>query len=1414
MLRNCLHLFTPILKTLLACGFVCGMIEGISAQPLVLYECDLDDYQQVPNPHAIWLDIPPGNVKYVFDSQGGTIKFFDDSTVQITGRVVNVAQSNRQWDVDMWLFNPLDYPAWTSAGGLVKADIVPQSVINANVADWIFWELDSTRSVLTGVPGSAFDGDTLNITHRPADLTYGFQLGIGGNARNDNFGLGGWFFYSGSYTGIGDLNVDMHCDTPSCDVMIDTAFTQCIDDSTFEMVVTFSGTGVAYEISDNLGTTPLFGVTAGTYTFGSYSNNTPVQVYVTDLVLPSCADSIGPITTDCTPPPPPCDVQIDTLYAQCVDDSTFEILVMFTGSSTSYMLSDNQGTPVLSGITPGTYVFGSYANNTNVSVVVSDLLNPAVCADSAGTVTEDCTPPPPPCDVQIDTLYAQCVDDSTFEVVVAFTGSGTSYSLGDNQGTIALSGITPGTYVFGSYANNTDVSVVVSDLLNPATCADSAGTVTEDCTPPPPPCDVQIDSIYTQCVDDSTFEVVVTFTGTGSDFELSDNQGSTPIGGLSAGTYTYGSYSNNTSVIVFVNNTILTACGDMAGPVSADCAPPPPPCQVSIDTVIVSCVSDSTFEVLVSFSGIGNNFQLKDDQGMIPMSNLSPGTYSIGPYFNSTDVTVTVEDTSVNGCMDVFGPITEDCTPVPVCDLDVDPLQTICLSDSTFALIVSFSGTGGTDYNIYDDFGTDTLFNVSPGTYQYGEYPNNTLVSVTVDFINLFSCIETVGPITDDCSLPPPPCSVGIDSAVAVCLTDSTFQILVGFTGTGNNFVLSDDQGSPIQTGLASGVYVLGPYSNNTNVTVTVSDPDSLSCSDSFGPLTEDCSIPVVCEVNIDTLFAQCISDSTFEIVVDFSGTATNHNIADNLGLYVLTGVLPGTYSLGPYDNMTQVSVIVDEALTPSCFDTAGPVSADCTPPPCTISIDTAYTICLTDSTFTIAVEYSGSGTNLELSDDQGTPPVSGLSSGSLSYGTYPNNTMVNLTLVDLDDASCEDTFGPLTADCSPVITCAASMDTIYALCLTDSSFVVVVEFSGIGNNFILSDDQGTTPLTNLSPGMHSIGPYFNSTDVVITVADTNFMNCGFSFGPVTADCTPVPICDVVIDDINPQCISDSTFNMVITISGSGDDYSIMDNVSTYQLNGVGPGTYSLGPYATGTSVGALVIDNRVFGCIISGGPVVGNCSVPTNDECLDAEWIVCDSTIYGSTLNATSSNPPGCGTIPSGNGVWYKLKGDGSTITLSTCSTPNPVDTEINVYKGKCDLFKCITGNDNGFLCNNGASEVSFVSAPSTTYYVYVSDGPNSSGGDFELRMSCHSRTTTPTVFPNPTKDKINLRIPSEDEKYIKWMIVNLQGIVLMSGNETIDNGFNDLAIDLKNLRPGIVFLHLNIPFEPSTIQKIIIEE
>ena len=160
-----------------------------------------------------------------------------------------------------------------------------------------------------------------------------------------------------------------------------------------------------------------------------------------------------------------------------------------------------------------------------------------------------------------------------------------------------------------------------------------------------------------------------------------------------------------------------------------------------IDTVFASCASDSSFEMNITFRGNGSNFQISDDQGTPILGTLSSGSYTFGNYFNSTDVRLTVSDPNFPNCTETTLPLTLDCTPVPVCDLVVDTVYTQCMTDTTFSVVLSFSGSSNL-FIISDNRGTPPLDSLSAGTYTYGEYSQDTTVSILVQDWAVFNCFE------------------------------------------------------------------------------------------------------------------------------------------------------------------------------------------------------------------------------------------------------------------------------------------------------------------------------------------------------------------------------------------------------------------------------------------------------------------------------------------------------------------------------------------------------------------------------------------------------------------------------------------------------------------------------------------------
>ncbi|OZV66585.1 T9SS type A sorting domain-containing protein, partial [Winogradskyella aurantia] len=118
------------------------------------------------------------------------------------------------------------------------------------------------------------------------------------------------------------------------------------------------------------------------------------------------------------------------------------------------------------------------------------------------------------------------------------------------------------------------------------------------------------------------------------------------------------------------------------------------------------------------------------------------------------------------------------------------------------------------------------------------------------------------------------------------------------------------------------------------------------------------------------------------------------------------------------------------------------------------------------------------------------------------------------------------------------------------------------------------------------------------------------------------------------------------------------------------------------------------------------------------NDECVDAEPIACGDTVSGSTANATDSGDN------ASNDVWYELAGTtvGQEITASLCGSS--FDTFIRVFDA-CGGTQVASNDDDFANCGSSASQTTFVSDGTSTYYIMV-EGFGSASGDFDLAVTC----------------------------------------------------------------------------------------
>jgi hypothetical protein len=166
---------------------------------------------------ALWLPTAyaAGSVtsaNFNFDANGGSFDQFADGTAHLYGTVVNDENSDESFDVNLWFQNKSGWADWSSMGRGYKDDL---GCAQPNLyEDWTYYEM--VGGISTAVGQGDLDGDVLYFYHMPANYYFGFQIGMGANNKNCDYGMSGWFTYEGLVDGAiveghGDVNVNAEC---------------------------------------------------------------------------------------------------------------------------------------------------------------------------------------------------------------------------------------------------------------------------------------------------------------------------------------------------------------------------------------------------------------------------------------------------------------------------------------------------------------------------------------------------------------------------------------------------------------------------------------------------------------------------------------------------------------------------------------------------------------------------------------------------------------------------------------------------------------------------------------------------------------------------------------------------------------------------------------------------------------------------------------------------------------------------------------------------------------------------------------------------------------------------------------------------------------------------------------------------
>ncbi|MEM6628507.1 MAG: lamin tail domain-containing protein [Bacteroidota bacterium] len=145
--------------------------------------------------------------RFVWETQGIFTKYEDRAT--ITGRLVSKVDSGAIFDLEMLLVSPMNWEEFSSIPG--RGEIYGTPGLEDQYLDWEYWYI-SDESKMIGA--GSLEGIEISMYHAPRDSSKALQVGIGANHKDFDFGIAGWFGYTGVFNGeefsaLGDITVDI-----------------------------------------------------------------------------------------------------------------------------------------------------------------------------------------------------------------------------------------------------------------------------------------------------------------------------------------------------------------------------------------------------------------------------------------------------------------------------------------------------------------------------------------------------------------------------------------------------------------------------------------------------------------------------------------------------------------------------------------------------------------------------------------------------------------------------------------------------------------------------------------------------------------------------------------------------------------------------------------------------------------------------------------------------------------------------------------------------------------------------------------------------------------------------------------------------------------------------------------------------
>ena len=382
---------------------------------------------------------------------------------------------------------------------------------------------------------------------------------------------------------------------------------------------------------------------------------------------------------------------------------------------------------------------------------------------------------------------------------------------------------------------------------------------------------------------------------------------------------------------------------------------------------------------------------------------------------------------------------------------------------------------------------------------------------------------------------------------------------------------------------------------------------------------------------------------------------------------------------------------------------------------------------CLNAPQFFVDVNITdmGSAGSLTIVDNQGNSS-SATGTGTIQLGPYTNNTDVQITTSNDDDANCSSNSGPLTqeycattlVDCAvgPVSSsyCYGNGDTTqFEYVSSDGSPLNLTIDSGLieagWDIIIVTDTDGSILFQGDNGGDLSGLSYQSSGDTIylgfqtdgsISCTSSSTYSGGIDWTVACATCTNPSAEYTVIDD----CDNGDQFliDVNITSMGDADSLTISDNYSSNTEQTSTTGIVQMGPYPFLTDIVITVSNDQDVNCVINSNPIQLFACPPENDNCSGAilieanEGDSCDASGSGTLVAATPSSESNSCDGSADDDVWFEF----------TAVSQNHAISLYNIVGDTQDLYHVLYQGDG---CDN-------------LNQIYCSDDNNSTANDLTV--------------------------------------------------------------------------------------------